>query len=107
MSSLTGGTIASGTYYQTNQLYYQGSTNYSPSGMHQTMLVIDASQGTFTLFIGPNGGTGTYSTSGATLTLDGTCPPGTSPLMLPYTYSNGTLKTYDYTKNEVSVLTKQ
>jgi hypothetical protein len=106
MSTAMGGTIESGTYFQTQQLYYQGSTNYSPTDVHQTTAIFDASQGTITLLIGPNEFEGTYSTSGTVLTMNFTCPMQ-GQLMDPYTYAGGTLTLYDYTKNEVNVLQKQ
>lgn len=106
MSTLKGGTIASGTYFQTQQLYYQGSSP-SPTGTHQVTLVFDASQGTIIYLNGPNEFAGTYTTSGTSLTLDSTCGALMGQLTTPYTYSGGTLMLYDYTKNEVTVLQKQ
>jgi hypothetical protein len=111
MTMATGGTLVSGTYWQEQSLYYQGSTAYSATETHHVTLYLDATNMTATLLTTNNGSpvelSGPYTvTNNNVLSFNFTCPMPQMHVHY-YTYSNGTLTLYDYMKNQVDVLQKQ
>lgn len=111
MSAANGGAIPSGTYFEEQAVFYQGSTAYSTTDTHQVTLILDTTQGTVTVLDSENGApstlfSGTFSMGGNTAMMQLTCPQ-MAALGGPYSYSNGTLTLFNFSKNELNVFAKQ
>jgi hypothetical protein len=113
----TGGSIATGTYFLTQHLIYQGSSD-TPGPVQQT-LVFDSTAQTVMSVQPAQFVFGTYATSGTTITVTGICGTdsdggitwapdgGTQVAAVNYTYASGVLTIFDASKDHVQTFTKQ
>ena len=109
MTAATGGVIASGTYFESGFLTYQGTTAYDAADTRQYVLVFDADHSTFVLANRKGAGaqfSGSYVTVGSTLTFTFDCPSGPAPEAFSYASGSGTLGLYDFTHDTIQVFTK-
>jgi hypothetical protein len=109
LPTAAGGTIVSGTYWETTEDDYPGST---PDSTTRRVLVFDAASGTFGLANSAGGATGgvagTYTTSGTTLTLSSAaCSDSGFGGALTYTATATTITFVDTAKNRVETHVKQ
>jgi len=105
-----GGAIESGTFHQTQHIYYSPAS--TPNHMWSGTLVVDTGAGTILSNVAKDGATvqmmgETYTTTGNQITLDVVCPQAMSGGTFYYTYAGGTLTFYADMDKTATVFQKQ